>query len=215
MLVTLVGLGCGTAATMTAEGLEALRRADCLLGAGRLLAAVPENGAAKRGEATRPRQLLDALLESGAERPCVVYSGDTGFYSGTRGLLALLAEAGIESRVLPGISSVQLLAARLGRPWQAWKLCSAHGTDCDPVTAVMGGQPAFFLTGGARGPVPPAGGGGPGQPGSDRGGKSLLRDRTYFARYGGRVRRAELCAAVRAAGGGGTAPFPAPDRRIS
>ena len=153
MLVTLVGLGCGTAATMTAEGLEALRRADCLLGAGRLLAAVPENGAAKRVEATRPRQLLDALLESGAERPCVVYSGDTGFYSGTRGLLALLAEAGIESRVLPGISSVQLLAARLGRPWQAWKLCSAHGTDCDPVTAVMGGQPAFFLTGGALGPA--------------------------------------------------------------
>ena len=79
MLVTLVGLGCGAAATMTAEGLEALRRADCLLGAGRLLAAVPENGTAKRVEAARPRQILDALLESGAERPCVVYSGDTGF----------------------------------------------------------------------------------------------------------------------------------------
>ena len=84
MLVTLVGLGCGTAATMTAESLEALRQADCLLGAGRLLAAVPENCTAKRVEATHPRQLLEALLESGAERPCVVYSGDTGFYSGTR-----------------------------------------------------------------------------------------------------------------------------------
>lgn len=153
MLVTLVGLGCGTSATMTAEGLEALRQADCLLGAGRLLAAVPENCTAKRVEATRPRQILDALLESGAERPCVVYSGDTGFYSGTRGLLALLAEAGIESRVLPGISSVQLLAARLGRPWQDWTLCSAHGTDCDPVAAVSRGKPAFFLTGGALGPA--------------------------------------------------------------
>ncbi len=153
MIVTLVGLGCGTAATMTAGAAEAVRQADCLLGAGRLLAAVPENGTAKRVEATRPRQILDALLESGAERPCVVYSGDTGFYSGTRGLLALLAEAGIESRVLPGISSVQLLAARLGRPWQDWTLCSAHGTDCDPVAAVSQGKPAFFLTGGALGPA--------------------------------------------------------------
>ena len=116
MLVTLVGLGCGTSATMTAEGLEALRQADCLLGAGRLLAAVPENCTAKRVEATRPRQILDALLESGAERPCVVYSGDTGFYSGARGLLALLEAEKIAYRVLPGISSVQLLAARLGLP---------------------------------------------------------------------------------------------------
>ena len=41
MLVTLVGLGCGTAATMTAEAAEVVRAADCLLGAGRLLAAVP------------------------------------------------------------------------------------------------------------------------------------------------------------------------------
>lgn len=153
MLVTLAGLGCGTAATMTAEAAEAIREADCLLGAGRLLAAVPENGTAKRVEATRPGQILEALLESGAERPCVVYSGDTGFYSGARGLLALLEAEKIAYRVLPGISSVQLLAARLGRPWQDWTLCSAHGTDCDPVTAVSQGKPVFFLTGGALGPV--------------------------------------------------------------
>ena len=153
MIVTLVGLGCGAAGTMTAEAAQAIREADCLLGAGRLLAAVPETCAARRVEATRPRQILDALLESGAERPCVVYSGDTGFYSGARGLRVLLEEAGIESRVLPGVSSVQMLAARLGRPWQDWTLCSAHGTDCDPVAAVSRGKPAFFLTGGALGPA--------------------------------------------------------------
>lgn len=153
MIVTLAGLGCGTAATMTAEGAEAVREADCLLGAGRLLAAIPENPAARRVEATRPRRLLEALLESGAERPCVVYSGDTGFYSGTRSLIPLLEAEGIPFRVLPGVSSVQLLAARLGRPWQDWTLCSAHGTDCDPVAAVMEGRPAFFLTGGVLGPA--------------------------------------------------------------
>lgn len=153
MIVTLAGLGCGTAAAMTAEGAEAVQEADCLLGAGRLLAAIPETPKAKRVEATRPRQLLEALLESGAERPCVVYSGDTGFYSGARSLLPLLEAEGIPFRVLPGVSSVQMLAARLGRPWQDWTLRSAHGTDCDPVAAVMEGRPACFLTGGALGPA--------------------------------------------------------------
>ena len=60
MIVTLAGLGCGTAATMTAEAVEAIRAADCLLGAGRLLAAVPATCTATRVEATRPRQILDA-----------------------------------------------------------------------------------------------------------------------------------------------------------
>ena len=55
--------------------------------------------------------------------------------------------------MLPGLSSVQLLSARLGRPWQDWKLVSAHGLDCDAVEAVMAGKPVFFLTGGALGPA--------------------------------------------------------------
>ena len=48
---------------------------------------------------------------------------------------------------------MQVLAARLGRPWQEWRLVSAHGKDCDPVTAVTQGQPAFFLAGGRLGPA--------------------------------------------------------------
>ena len=82
---------------------------------------------------------------------CVAYSGDSGFYSGTRSLLPLLHQAGIEADVMPGISSIQVMAARLQVPWQDWKLVSAHGTDCDPVTAVMEGKEVFFLTGGAAG----------------------------------------------------------------
>lgn len=153
MLVTLAGLGCGTAATLTAEGREAVLQADCLIGAGRLLASLPEGCTDLRYAATRPREIVELLANCGASWPCVVYSGDTGFYSGARGLLSLLADRGIQARVLPGISSIQLLAARLGRPWQEWTLISAHGTDCDPVTAVMGGRSACFLTGGCLDPA--------------------------------------------------------------
>ena len=91
---------------------------------------------------------------AGAQNAAVLYSGDTGFYSGAAGLLARLKEAGIPARVLPGLSSVQMLAAALGRPWQDWNLVSAHGRPCDPVAAVCGGRAAFFLTGtGESGPA--------------------------------------------------------------
>jgi precorrin-6Y C5,15-methyltransferase (decarboxylating) len=73
-------------------------------------------------------------------------SGDTGFYSGTKKLLEKLE--GRDVTVLPGISSVQYLAARLCRSWQDWKLVSAHGKDINPAAIVRGHAETFFLTGG-------------------------------------------------------------------
>ena len=153
MLVTLIGLGGGTGETLTAEARRALEQAELVLGAERLLENLPEIENQQRAAATKSAELFTLLTASDAERPCVVFSGDTGFYSGAAGLLALLREAGIPCRVLPGLSSVQLLASRLGEPWQDWTLCSAHGAPCDPVAALMAGRPAFFLTGGKTTPA--------------------------------------------------------------
>ena len=151
MRVTLASLGGGWENTMTAECAAALKSAGCILGAQRLLEHLPQGCTDNRIAAVKPQELLDGILRQ--SRDCaVVYSGDAGFYSGARGLLPLLKEHHIPARVLPGVSSVQLLSARLGRPWQDWNLVSAHGTDCDPVAAVSAGRPAFFLTGGALGP---------------------------------------------------------------
>ncbi len=142
--VTLIGMG-ASADTLTAEAREALGRAKLVAGAQRLLDALPAGVTAERVPAVQPADVLAAV--AGAQNAVVLYSGDTGFYSGAAGLLARLKEAGIPARVLPGLSSVQMLAAALGRPWQDWNLVSAHGRPCDPVAAVCGGQPAFFLTG--------------------------------------------------------------------
>lgn len=151
MRVTLASLGGGREETMTAECIAALRSAGCILGAKRLLEHLPQGCTDDRIAAVKPQELLNAILAQ--EGDCVVaYSGDAGFYSGARGLLPLLAERDIPAQVLPGVSSVQLLSARLGLPWQDWELVSAHGADCDPVAAVSKGKPAFFLTGGALGP---------------------------------------------------------------
>ena len=140
MKVTLMGAGCGPVPEM---------RADYVVGAARLLEGYP----GRKDAAAKAEDILRLLLSSGCENCAVLYSGDTGFYSGARSLLPLLREQGIEAEVIPGLSSVQVLAARLGRPWQDWTLCSAHGAACDPVAEVCRGKPAFFLTGGPDGPA--------------------------------------------------------------
>ena len=148
MKCTLIGMGCG-ARQLTAEAGEAIHTAQLLIGAKRLLELLPDTGAQKIPE-YRPQEIVSLLHTHPAEECCVLYSGDSGFYSGAAGLLPLLE--GMEVRVLPGISSLQAFAAQLGEPWQEWNLCSAHGAACDPVQAVMQGKKAFFLTSGAESP---------------------------------------------------------------
>ena len=152
MQFLLTAMGGGSPETMTLECADALKRASVLIGAKRLLEGIPSP--ARKIAAISPKEIaaLAASLREEDGLCAVVYSGDTGFYSGARGLLPLLKEEGIEAKVLPGISSVQLLAARLGRPWQDWKLTSAHGIDCDPVAEISCGKPVFFLTGGSLTP---------------------------------------------------------------
>lgn len=147
MQVTLIGLGGETFDTLTQQAREALENAPLILGAKRLLEHLPKHDA-RKVSAVRSQEILDLLQAAQEETACVVFSGDTGFYSGAKGLLPLLEQAGIPARVLPGLSSVQLFAARLGRPWQDWRLCSAHGVELDPVAEVLHGRPVFFLTGG-------------------------------------------------------------------
>ncbi|MBQ9015934.1 MAG: precorrin-6y C5,15-methyltransferase (decarboxylating) subunit CbiE [Firmicutes bacterium] len=172
MKVILAGTGCGSPGSMTVEVREAILQADLLIGAKRLLESIPFAGETERIAAIYPEEIMDAIRQAQQERAaadaaaasgdgaaaeapqiCVLYSGDSGFYSGTRSLQPVLKEAGIEAEILPGISSIQVFAARLGQPWQDWRLVSAHGTDCDAVAEVMQGRPVFFLTGGRLGPA--------------------------------------------------------------
>ena len=153
MNVTLIGMGSGQPENLTLQGLAALRQADLILGARRLLAVLPAGCTENRAAAYRPDEVAELLQTSGAENAVLVYSGDTGFYSGASAMMEKLEALGVRARVLPGLSSIQLLAAALGRPWQGWNLVSAHGRTCDPVAECMQGRPTFFLTGGSEDPA--------------------------------------------------------------
>lgn len=153
MNVTLIGMGSGQPENLTLQGLAALRQADLILGARRLLGVLPAGCTENRAAAYRPDEVAELLQTSGAENAVLVYSGDTGFYSGASSMMEKLEALGVRARVLPGLSSIQLLAAALGRPWQGWNLVSAHGRTCDPVAECMQGRPTFFLTGGSEDPA--------------------------------------------------------------
>ena len=137
-MVTLIGMGSGSWEALSAQAQDAVRRAGLVFGAKRLLAGLPPECAARQFALYQPAEILETLAQAPGQDAAVLYSGDTGFYSGASGLLTPLRALGIPARVYPGVSSIQLLAAALGRPWQDWKLVSAH---------------VFFLPGGAETPA--------------------------------------------------------------
>ncbi len=156
MPVSLIAMGGGTLSACTQEAAAALYGAEVLFGASRLIRDLPEDISGEKIPEYKPSVLAERIREIAGAAPekeiAVLYSGDTGFYSGARLLLPQLEEAGIPVTVLPGVSSIQILSARLGKPWQDWNLISAHGLDADPVASVMTGRPSCFLTGGKIGP---------------------------------------------------------------
>lgn len=152
-MVTLIGMGSGTWEALSAQAQDAVRSARLVFGAKRLLAGLPADCTAQRFALYKPEEILDTLSQFPGQDAAVLYSGDTGFYSGASGFIQPLRALGIPARILPGVSSVQMLSAALGRPWQDWKLVSAHGCACDPVAECMANKAVFFLTGGTETPA--------------------------------------------------------------
>jgi precorrin-6y C5,15-methyltransferase (decarboxylating) CbiE subunit len=124
--IHILGMGPGEPGLLVPEAREALLSADFILLDERLLPLVPAQ-AAHRAEILpgRVSEALDRVAERAAEGTLAVgVSGDPGFYSLARSLVRRFGEA---VRIVPGISSLQLLAARLGLPWEGVRTASMHG----------------------------------------------------------------------------------------
>lgn len=147
MSVALVGVGVGAWNAMTLRAQEVLLEADVVVGAARIVDGLPDVVRAPRVREALPHKIAALLLAHPEwERVCVVLSGDVGFYSGARQLLALLD--GFSPELVPGLSSPQYFAARLRRPWQDFRLVSAHGVRCDVLAEALNHPAVLFLTGG-------------------------------------------------------------------
>ena len=162
MEITLAGLGMGSPACRTREVEEAIDQADILLGAERMLAHLqprlekrPYYRTEEIMEYLREVQDQNCLLER--RRVVVLFSGDSGFYSGCQSLYLALQEeirtGGLQAvvRVLPGISSVAYLAACIGESYQDAAIYSMHGKTIHNLAGKIGRSPkTFLLTSGAK-----------------------------------------------------------------
>lgn len=144
--VAIVAMGPGSSDLMTVAALRAIDEADLVVGAQRLVDGLSPDRAAVARVAVQADDIERALRENDAwQRACLMMTGDVGFFSGAKRMLARLD--GFEVSVIPGVSSVQLFAARLARPWQSWRFASAHGTDCDIESIVASSAETFLVTG--------------------------------------------------------------------
>lgn len=146
MKVYLIGVGMGNPALLTVQAWETLRRCGLLIGAKRLLDAVPELTAPKC-PLVRPSEIAETIRTSDAEEAAVLFSGDIGFFSGAKRLYPLLE--GWEVEGIPGVSSLSYFAAKCQKPWQDAYVVSCHGRDGGTVAAVQSHAKTFLLTGGA------------------------------------------------------------------
>ena len=147
--VAVVGIGPGSRNMQTQEAREALARADCIIGAQRMLQAVAAPGQTQCA-AISPESICAAIAENRhCRRLAVAMSGDVGFFSGTRKLLPLLGECTL--RLIPGISSLVYLCARLGTSYEDVVPVTLHGRENPILLPLSRGRRVFTLVGGENG----------------------------------------------------------------
>jgi precorrin-2 C20-methyltransferase/precorrin-3B C17-methyltransferase len=118
--VSVVGLGPAGAQWLTPEAQAELAEADVLVGYRTYVDRVPERRGQRRfatdnrEELARARHALE--LAAGGERVAVVSSGDPGIFAMAAAVLEARDGHDVDVRVVPGLSAMQVAAARAGAP---------------------------------------------------------------------------------------------------
>lgn len=160
--ITLAGIGMGNEDGLTREVRQAVQKADLVFGAERMLAAFPcisEKYPFYRADELIPylRNLQETDSFTNKRKIVVLFSGDSGFYSGCQSLYTALEKEIREGRligtlhILPGISSVAYLAARTGESYQDAVIYSMHGKPlCNLANRIGKSSKTFLLTSGVK-----------------------------------------------------------------
>ena len=126
MKITIAGIGMGAKGCVTKDVSDAINGADIIFGAERLIKEISN----KR---TYPMYLSEDIIpvldNEKPVNPVILFSGDTGFYSGAGKMISALKEwkENVCINVLPGISSFSYLSSKLGISYDDAVLFSLHG----------------------------------------------------------------------------------------
>mgnify|MGYP000846036312 FL=1 len=147
--IWIVGAGPGCRDNLTEAALSALHAAQLLIGSRRLLSEFWDFPC-RKAASVAPQEIARLIRESGADRICVLFSGDVGFYSGAAKLYPLLSRYQVET--VCGIGSLQYFCAKLHIPWEDVHPASAHGRSLNVAAHAAAYEKTFFLTGGQTSP---------------------------------------------------------------
>ena len=142
--ITLVGIGPGKESYLTWNCKEALDNADIIFGAESVAGRLKDRGipviSKYRGEE------IEEFLAGNPQykNPVVVYSGDISLCSGAKTATEYFEKNGYEVERISGISSVTLLAGRLGISLEEVRIVSAHGRSCN-VNGYVNDEPQLII----------------------------------------------------------------------
>ena len=162
MQIILAGIGMGNENCLTKEVKKAINEADILLGAKRLLADFcpkQEKQPFYRAEEIIPylRRIQEKKPFMKSKKVVILFSGDSGFYSGCRSLYEALEKEIQEGKlkaslhILPGISSVSYLASCIGESYHDVPVYSMHGKKlCNLIHKIKKSPKMFLLMSGVQ-----------------------------------------------------------------
>lgn len=143
--IYIVGIGTGKG-QITMAAADILLNAELVLGASRMIKLCEDICFDKEVIIEyQADKIMEIIEESDACSVAILVSGDTGFYSVTKRIVEVLNHH--EVTVMPGISSVCAMSARIGIPWQDMRLLSCHGRGCNLIDEVRRNHYTFALTG--------------------------------------------------------------------
>ena len=143
--INVVGIGPGSREHMTPAAMQALAGSDIIIGGRRNLESLDTAGKETVMIGSDLDHIIDIIRKNRETRVIsVIVSGDPGFYS----MLGFLQKhfRSEDLNVIPGISSVQYLFARIGMTWEDASLRSLHGREDHAAAIVRKNRKSAFLT---------------------------------------------------------------------
>lgn len=156
MGVILVGCGGGEPDGITIRAANVIKEADLVIGSGRLLEGFSGYIKSETLEAAGTGEIFELINNLQKKDPdkktAVLFSGDTGIFSGAQKLGEALENAGFEYEVIPGVSSFALMAGVMKRSYRDALLLSCHGREVNIIKQASEGRDMYVLTDGKNTP---------------------------------------------------------------
>lgn len=149
-VVYLIGIGMGDSDYLISYAEQKIAQADIYIGAKRMLEPF-EIYQGRRLLSYKPKEMKEYLLQEQEWQSAVVLlSGDSGFFSGAKGILEEFVDTPYEIQCIPGISSISYFSAKLGMNWEDMYIASAHGRKENLIGRIAQNERTFALLGGGR-----------------------------------------------------------------